>query len=200
MIAWLNIAVLVMSSLLALYFYVRSVSPASLERKIGAAAYVRCFTYRIIASVMMCVMAACFVLYRWFPLPVPVARHFPWPWWISAAIGIVIGLLGGGLMWRGMRDAGEETMRPRKEHEMYEGIYRKIRHPQALGELVLWWTIAFLLDSPFLALFSLLYIPVWILMCIAEEKDLLLRYGDAYRRYQNETGFWWPKRGRMRNS
>jgi methanethiol S-methyltransferase len=37
---------------------------------------------------------------------------------------------------------------------MYHGIYRRIRHPQAAGEVWFWWVFAFLLNSPFLALFS----------------------------------------------
>ena len=60
---------------------------------------------------------------------------------------------------------------------MYGGIYQKIRHPQAVGEFPLWWVIAFLVHSPFLVLFSFLYVPVWYSLCLAEERDLVLRYG-----------------------
>ncbi len=53
MIPWVNLTVLLVPSLLALYFYVRSVSPAAREREIGAVAYRKCFTYRIIAPAGM---------------------------------------------------------------------------------------------------------------------------------------------------
>lgn len=97
-------------------------------------------------------------------------------------------------MIRGVKDAGEETMKPKREHEMYGGIYERIRHPQAVAELALWWVIAFTIHSPFLALFTLLYIPVWYYFCVAEEKDLLIRYGTVYEEYCKRVGFWVPKR------
>ena len=45
-------------------------------------------------------------------------------------------------------------MTPKREHTMYEGIYTRIRHPQAVGEFPLWWVLAFLAHSPFLVLFT----------------------------------------------
>ena len=77
---------------------------------------------------------------------------------------------------------------------MYGGIYQRIRHPQAVAELVLWWVIAFLLHSPFLVLITFLYIPVWYFFCLAEEKDLRIRYGSPYEEYCKKVGFWIPKR------
>ena len=57
-------------------------------------------------------------------------------------------------------------------------------------------SIAFILHSPFLLLFSLVFIPAWIYMCVAEERDLVIRYGQSYEEYKKRTGFWFPKRGR----
>jgi protein-S-isoprenylcysteine O-methyltransferase Ste14 len=96
-------------------------------------------------------------------------------------------------MIRGLLDAGEEAMFPKKEHPLYGGIYEKIRHPQAIGEFPLWWVLAFLLDSPFLAVYSIVWIPIFLIMCLAEEKDLLLRFGDEYAQYQQRTGFLIPR-------
>jgi len=45
-----------------------------------------------------------------------------------------------------------------------------------------------------LVLFSFLYIPVWYYLCVAEERDLLIRYGTAYEEYRQRVGFWLPKR------
>jgi protein-S-isoprenylcysteine O-methyltransferase Ste14 len=193
MISWCNLGVLIAASLLALHFYIRSVGPAALEKKIGPKAYEKCGHYRTISMVFMIVMVLSFVVYRFHPLPVPLPKNFPWDWWISGVIALSIGVPSTYLMLRGVKDAGEESMRPRKEHTLYGGIYQKVRHPQAAGELPLWWAIAFFLHAPFLAVFSLLYIPFWIAMCLAEEKDLLLRYGDAYAHYREQTGFWVPK-------
>ena len=97
-------------------------------------------------------------------------------------------------MFRGLKDAGKEAMLPQKDQQLYDGIYDKIRHPQAAGEVVLWWVIAFLLHSPFLVLYSFIFLPIFYVMCWAEEKDLVLRFEEAYVAYQARTGMFFPKR------
>jgi len=193
MITWINFSILVISSVLFTLYYVKSVGPADLTTKIGRSAYHKCAMYRRVASIFMGIAAVNYILYYWFPLPLSLPTTFPWPWWVSAIIAVFIGIPSMYLMLRGVRDAGEETMRPKREHEMYGGIYQKIRHPQAVGEFPLWWMIAFLVHSPFLVLFSFLYIPVWYYFCVAEEKDLILRYGADYQDYMQKVGFWIPK-------
>lgn len=196
MIAWINFGVLVLVSVIFLALYVRSVSPAGREKIIGERAYRVCFHERIAAGGCEFVIMANFVLYTFFPLATPLADQFPWAWWVSLVIALLIGIPASVLMVIGVRDAGEETMRPKKEHVLYGGIYRKIRHPQAVGEVLLFPVIAILLHSPFLTLFSLIYFPIFIVMCTAEEQDLLLRYGETYAAYCRRTGAFWPKRGR----
>jgi len=98
------------------------------------------------------------------------------------------------LLIRGSKDAGEETLKPRPDHKMYGGIYEKMRHPQAVGESVTWLGGAFLLNSPFLVLYSLIWLPIYYLMCRAEEKDLVLRFGQEYVDYMQRVGFLWPKK------
>ncbi len=77
---------------------------------------------------------------------------------------------------------------------MYGGIYERIRHPQAVGEVFLFLVMALLLHSSFQAVFSLIFFPIFISMCYAEEQDLLLRYGEIYAAYCKRTGAFWPKR------
>ena len=101
-------------------------------------------------------------------------------------------------MYIGTRDAGEEAMVPKKEHTLYGGIYETIRHPQAIGEFFLWFSIAFWLNSPFLVLITFLWIPIYYLMCIAEEKDLVIRYGQPYIEYRDRVGFLIPKKTKMK--
>ena len=195
MVAWINVAVLVLSTLLCLAFYVRSAGPAALATKIGARAYPLCTRYRFLAAALMSVATANYVIYYFYPLPIQLPRAFPWPWWVSAVIALVIAVPSGYLFLRGVRDAGMETMLVRAEHTLYGGIYEKIRHPQAAGELPFWWVVAFLLHSPFLALYSLVWIPIFFIMSLAEERDLAIRYGEAYEKYRERTGFLLPKRG-----
>lgn len=194
MIAWANTAVLLLSALLTLFFYVKSAGPAALEERIGGGAYARCTRYRFIASIFMTIGAIDYVIYFFYPLPIPLARAFPWSRWVSAAIAGLIAVPSGYLFWRGMRDAGEETLFVKKEHTLYGGIYQKVRHPQALGELPFWWVFALLLHSPFLALVSTIWIPVFVVMCWAEERDLLIRYGSAYEEYRRRVGLLIPRR------
>ena len=194
MIAWINFGVLIVSAILFLYFYVKSAGPAALEKKIGESAYAKCTRYRVIASVFELIALANYIVYFFYPLPIALPQAFPWDWWISLVIAFVILVPGGYLMWRGMSDAEEETFATKKEHTLFGGIYTKIRHPQATGELSYWWVIAFILNSPFLAIFSIVWIPIFYVLCRAEEKDLAIRYGETYLEYKRNTGFLIPKR------
>lgn len=194
MIAWMNLTVLIFSSLFFLYYYVLSVSPAALEKVIGQQAYLKCGQYRMAAMVFETVTAINYVLYRFYPVATPLPEHFPWVWWVSVLLAGLIGLPTMTLMFIGLKDAGKEAAIPQKENIMFSGIYKKIRHPQAAGEVFGWLWIALLLDSPFLALFSFVYFPIFLVMCRAEEHDLLIRYGDAYAGYMRNTGTFIPKR------
>ena len=196
MIAWINLAVLILSTLLTLITYVKSVGPAALFEKIGDKAYRRCTYYRMLAAVFMTVAMVNYVIYTFYPIPIQLAETFPWKRWISIIIAILIAFPSGYLWFRGMKDAGLETMVVKQEHTSYGGIYEKIRHPQAVGEMPFWFVIAFLLHSPFLALYSLVWIPIFWVMSMAEEKDLVIRYGDIYLAYQESTGAFFPKRSR----
>ncbi len=197
MTAWINIYILILASLLFLYFYVRSVSPATLEKVYGEQAYARCARDRVVAMGFELLTLVCYVLYAFYPLPAPLPEHFPWPWWVSILIALAIGVPSTWLMVVGLRDAGEEAARPKKEHGMYGGIYTKMRHPQAVGEVFLWWVAAFLLNSPFLAVFSFVYIPIFLLLCLAEEQDLLWRF-EGYANYYQELGAFYPRKPRSK--
>ena len=69
-IAWLNLILLVGSMALTLLFYVLSVRPAALERKIGPRAYPRSARYRLVSGAMMFLEMAGYVVYYFYPLPV----------------------------------------------------------------------------------------------------------------------------------
>lgn len=197
MIAWFNFFVLLFASLLFLLFYVRSVSPAGREKIIGPHAYRLCFFDRLISGVFEFIIAVNFILYFFYPLDTPFPDKYPFAWWISLVLAALIGIPAIVLMIVGLRDAGEEALRPKKEHTMYGGIYTRLRHPQAVGEVFLFPVMAILLHSPFLTLFSLIYFPIFLILCYAEEQDLLLRYGEAYARYCGQTGAFWIKKGEV---
>jgi len=47
--------------------------------------------------------------------------------------------------------------------------------------------------APSLKVYGSEWIPIFIAMCKAEERDLLIRYGEPYAEYQQQTGFMFPK-------
>ncbi|MFX0075807.1 MAG: methyltransferase family protein [Candidatus Hermodarchaeota archaeon] len=176
------------------YYYIKSVSPAKLEKKIGEIAYRKCGNYRIIASIFESITIVNFLVYFYLPLPITFPRYFLWDYWISVILSIVILVPSLYIVYKGLKDAGREALFPDKSHTLYSGIYDKIRHPQALGESFIWWAAALLLNSPFLFLYSTVWFPIFYWFCIAEEKDLEIRYGDKYIEYKQRTGMLFPKR------
>jgi hypothetical protein len=79
----------------------------------------------------MGIAAANYIIYAFYPIPLGLPRILPWPYLVSALLAILIAIPSGYLMLRGIRDAGEEAMIPKKEHTLYRGIYEKsaIRKP-----------------------------------------------------------------------
>lgn len=162
MVAWANVFLMVVNISFSLYYYCKSAGPAALERKMGEDAYIRCTRYRKISSIFMVIYILQYGIYFFYPLTLAIPERFPWPWWISAVIALVIALPAGLLLGQGAKYAGKETFAPAKKQKLFRGIYRKIRHPQAVGELPFFWVISFLLHSPFLALFSVIALPVFL--------------------------------------
>jgi methanethiol S-methyltransferase len=194
MIALINFISLLAGGVLMTALYLMSARPAALEKKIGERAFKRCGAYRIASSVFMLTLTANYVLYHWFPLPFdPLPARFPWPYWVSAAIALAIALPSSALMIRSILDAKSEALVPDKSHALYGGIYLRIRHPMALGEVPLWWVFALLVDSPFMAAFSFVWLPVWFWWCVAEERDLAIRYGREYDNYRSRTGMFFSR-------
>ena len=195
MIAWINFISMVIGGVLMTVFYLMSVRPAALEKKIGPRAYQRCGIYRMTVMIFMFIIVANYILYHWYPLPYdPFPPTFRWPYWVSIVIAMVIAIPSFYLEIRSSMDAKREALVPDKSHTLYKGIYEKIRHPMALGEVPFWWVFAFLINSPFLVVFSFVWLPVWYWWCVAEEKDLVLRYGADYEEYRQRTGMFFPKR------
>lgn len=195
MIPWLNFSIMVLATIGMFLTYLISVQPAKLEQRIGEKAYRLSGIFRILSSLFMVMITLNYLLYRFYPLPIdPFPQNFPWPTMFSVVIALVIAIPSGILMLRAMIDAGVETMLPDKSHTLYTGIYEVIRHPMALGELPLWWAIAFLVHSPFLIAYSIVHVPIFVYWCFAEEKDLLLRHGESYQAYRNRTGMFFPKK------
>mgnify|MGYP001811152899 CR=1 FL=1 len=170
MIGWINFTVLILAAALFVYFYLKSALPGALEKKIGALAYGECQKYRSIASLLMMVVGIDYVFYFLYPIPLPIPQTFPWSWWVSAAISGVVALGAAYLWWGEMNDA------PANHHSPFP------------SELPFWCAIAFLLHSPFLALFSLIWVPVFLLGAWLENQDLTARHHQETGNYTKKNG------------
>jgi len=168
--------------------------PTILSKKYGEKAWKTCQILRFIAIVFEFILIATMLVWLWYPVTV-----FSWEitsyWWIGVLVGLIIFIPGLILMIIGMKDAGKESHTPSKETEMYGGIYLRIRHPQTLGEMPMFIAIAFMVNSWFLvALMTVYVINYTMIMLHFEEKDLVERFGDSYREYQQEVGMLFPKK------
>ncbi|NIW45357.1 MAG: hypothetical protein GWN30_11560, partial [Gammaproteobacteria bacterium] len=144
---------------LFVYLYNRSVSPAALEKKMGPDAYAYCGRLRTLAIIFLVLVMGGYIVYDFFPLPLGIPENFGWPYEVSVLLAVLIALPTTYMVVVGMKDAGEEAVAPQKETEMYGGIYEKVRHPQT-WEYGYFFSVAFLLNNPFLVLLSLVWLPL----------------------------------------
>lgn len=129
----------------------------------------------------------------------------PWLDWANYHLPVWLGIIGLLLLvcslfifWRAHFDLKEKwspTLEIRADHTLVtSGIYRLVRHPMYLSQLL--WVIAqFLLLQNWLAgpLDLLFFIPFYLLRAPAEEKMMLDHFGDLYRDYMKKTGGLIPK-------
>ncbi|MHA1341797.1 MAG: methyltransferase family protein [Promethearchaeota archaeon] len=193
MLSWLNFIVLNLCGLLITYLYILSVMPVTREEKRGEKAWKECMWYRNIGGIFEFVMIANVIIWIWLPIPELnwlVHENF----WIGIIIGTCIAIPCLIIMIKGVKDAGEETLKPSKETKLYEGIYKYIRHPQTLGEFPLFIALSFMINSLFLVLWSAIFIIIVIpIIMHYEEMDLEKRFGEAYLEYKQNTGAFIPK-------
>ena len=193
MIAWVSFIVLLVLIAIFTSLYIRSVSPARLEAKLGEQAYEHCGKVRAVSIFFLVSVMVCYLVCANYPLPFPRLESFSWPYLVSVLLAIAISIPTTYMVFVGMRDAGDEAIQPDKDSEMFKGIYERVRHPQT-WEYAYFFAIALLLNNPFLLLFSLIWFPLMYLMMRAEEKDLLIRFGKQYEDYMQRTGRLLPKR------
>lgn len=193
MIGWAAIAAMLLCAALTVVLYALSVRPASLSARVGERAYASCARYRL-ASVVTTAGTVIFAVLCGVRPPDPFLRRLPWPRAVSVTVAIVVALPAAWLAWRGIKDAGAETMRPGSEQGMFRGVYERVRHPQSFGALLLWWALALACDSPVLLATAVAGVPVWMAICHFEEMDLVRRFGTPYETYRKRTGFAFPKR------
>jgi len=163
------------------------VVPASMER----ASYV-------LASTALLAL----LLWQWRPIAEPLlwsARHpvvrfaclaVFWTGWAVLLISTWLldhfeffGLRQPWAQWRGQAMPASVFRTPL--------FYRHVRHPIYLGFLLAFWV------TPDMTAGHALFAAAWTLYILVgvafEERDLVARFGDRYRAYQQQVGMLWPK-------
>lgn len=193
-IAILNVSILFASTLLCFLFLLLSVRPYTLEARIGERARAVCQRYRLLAGLLMVVIFVNYLVYIQHPLPLGLPLNFPIPLGATIIMAAVLAAKPGAVWKQGVEDADDEESPQQKTPSLYGGIYQRVRHPQAVGEYAIWILMGFAMNSPFLAIYSLIWIPVGLAVCRAEEKDLVFKFGREYEEYRERTPMFIPKR------
>ncbi|MFX1539725.1 MAG: methyltransferase family protein [Promethearchaeota archaeon] len=192
-IPWANLIFLNITMFFCWYFYILSVQPVSRSEKYGEKAWQDCKRFRAISGILMGVITINFILWIWFPIP--ELAWFVHPiHLVSIVIGVIIAIIFTPIWIKGIKDAGPETMIPAKTTQLYGGIYKHIRHPQAVGEMPWFVIIPLFINSLFLVIWAIIMVIIVSPIIIHyEEKDLIKRFGEEYREYQKKTGAIFPK-------
>lgn len=119
--------------------------------------------------------------------------------WAPGALPLAAGagLLAWGILelWRGGGGLPVSALPPPRLTR--RGPYRHCRHPIYLGFDLGVLGAGLLGGSPGLCLLAALLAPVWVAYARWEERGLLARFGEDYRRYQRQVG-WLPRPGLYR--
>ncbi|MHA1998733.1 MAG: methyltransferase family protein [Promethearchaeota archaeon] len=193
MIEWINLTVLLVSIFVTSYLYNLSIQPVKRSETRGEKAWKECATFRALCSISMVASVVTSILWIWFPIPL-LDYKIDSNYTGAMIAGIIILVICVPIMAKGEMDAGSETMKPSKDTKMYGGIYNHIRHPQTLGEWPTFIGMGFFINSWFIVILFLVWVIIYTpIMISLEEKDLVRRFGDAYREYQKRTGALFPK-------
>lgn len=194
MYEWINLAIIILSLILFSVLYFFSLLPVTLSERMGEKAWKFCRNLRLTASFFELIAFVAPVLWIWFPVPKLDWRIFSNQWWLGFVLSLIITIPGAVLIYKGVKDAGKETLTPSEETEMYGGIYNSIRHPQTAGGMLMFPALGLALNSWFLVILMTISIIIYMpIMLYFEEMDLVKRFGDSYKEYQKTTGAYFPK-------
>lgn len=188
--------VLIFSMIGFTFFYLKGAQPAKMEKETGKGAYSYCAKLKGIAHIFTFWFLVALLGYRFFPLFPNFPLHFSKYWSVALLPALALAIPGGVI--KSKANLAKGTGSQFKSAPVYTGIYKFIRHPQSLGYILYFLSMGFFLDSPFLVMLNLLWIPIFYYIALVEERDLLLRYQERYSEYMQTTGFMLPKRGSIR--
>jgi len=135
-ISWINFLILNLSIALTFFFYILSVIPITREEKVGKKAWKLCAIYRVLSDILFLILIISILLWIWFPVSVlnwKISENYLF----LIIIAIIIAIPSFYILIRALKDAGKETIETSKDTKMYGGIYKRIRHPQISGSILL---------------------------------------------------------------
>lgn len=189
MITLISISLILTGVVFFSILYIISLQPASLALRIGDKSYKLCGFIRIASMLFEMIAISGYIMFVFgdsFNYTISVNHSFT-----VRIIGVIFSLLTLGFMIWGVKDAGKEATVPNKDTKLYGGIYKYMRHPQTLGEMLSWFGFALILNSLTLFVFSFLMIPLFMGYTIIEDNDLAVRFGADYIEYAKRTGIFW---------
>ncbi len=127
-----------------------------------------------------------------------------WMAWASAAVppwarwvGVLFVAVGAALTAWTLRSLGRnltDTVVTRRAHTLvFHGPYRWVRHPLYLAVLLLTGGLSLAAANWFFLLTGVAIFGVIAVRTRIEERNLIVRFGDDYRRYMSTTGRFFPK-------
>ena len=76
---------------------------------------------------------------------------------------------------------------------LQDGIYAHVRHPRYLGGMFGLLAVALFANNLAAYIIAALYVPLIYLVIVLEERELVQRFGDAYRQYQRRVPRFVPR-------
>ena len=190
----INLISLILSFVGLAVLYLISLQPKKRESKVGPRAWKQSKNLRTVGFFCEALGISNIILWVWFPIPELGWKITQNPW-IAVIMALILGIPCFIIMSIGVMQAGKESWEPHRETILDQGLYRHIRHPQAITEFPLFAIIAFGVNSWFLFGILTLYVIIFLpIMKTIEENDLIRRFGDTYEVYQKKTGAFFPKR------
>lgn len=120
-----------------------------------------------------------------------IIQHGTYSFDIASFVGLIFISIGLGLRAQARRTLGKQfsvVARTLSEHKLIRhGIYRYIRHPAYLGELLAYFSIPLLFHSLYGFLVMVLILPFILYRIRIEEQMLLEKFGDEYRDYMKNS-------------
>jgi len=106
---------------------------------------------------------------------------------IALTVGILLLVINFAIKIVAQRQIGVSPALKSKAKLIMTGIYGTVRHPLYLSNGLLAIGLAILLKSTFALLFSITYTLLYLPIIHFEERNLLEKYGEEYKKYKKEV-------------